>query len=166
MGKYNLTALRVRQTAILQLANLKIKTRPCWVDVMSDIPPAQILTRTQPQQQAFVRQRVKTIPGKSRAQVVFEPQPRRATRAKKASRIFQPLEMRYEEDQLRKEFFRDHPWELARPRVLVENDGKDHEKYDWSQLQQPGRRLDGERYEPRFLCRRTIIRFRSFKANI
>jgi small subunit ribosomal protein S23 len=29
--------------------------------------------------------------------------------------------------------------------VLVESTGKDHERYDWSQLRQPGRRLDGER---------------------
>lgn len=64
---------------------------------------------------------------------------------KKASRLFQPVEIKYEEDQLRKEFFRDHPWELARPRVLVESTGKDFERYDWSRIQQPGKRLDGER---------------------
>ena len=90
MGKYNLTALRVRQTALRQKASAK-------------------------------------------------------SHNKKPSKLFQPLKIKYEEDQLRKEFFRDHPWELARPRIVLEKSGKDFENYDWSRLQQPGRRLDGER---------------------
>lgn len=50
----------------------------------------------------------------------------------------------YPEDKLRNEFFGDHPWELARPRVILENDGKDGEKWDWSRIVQPGKKLDGE----------------------
>jgi small subunit ribosomal protein S23 len=60
--------------------------------------------------------------------------------------VFQPVGVRYEEDQLRKEFFRDHPWELARPRIVLETTGKDFEKYDWSKIQQIGKKLGGERY--------------------
>ena len=60
--------------------------------------------------------------------------------------MFMPVPIQFEEDQLRKEFFRDHPWELARPRILVENSGKDFEQHDWSRIQQPGKKLDGERY--------------------
>lgn len=144
MGKYNLTALRVRQTALNQKAAGKISKLPQWVDVVGDIPPAQVLVRNQPLQHQLVRQRVKTLPGTSKPQVVFEVQEKRV-KPKKPSRMFSPLEIKYEEDQLRKEFFRDHPWELARPRVLIESSGKDFEKYDWSRLQQPGKRLDGER---------------------
>ncbi|KAL5362305.1 37S ribosomal protein S25, mitochondrial [Aspergillus floccosus] len=143
MGKYNLTALRVRQTALSQKAAGKIKRLPQWVDVIGDIPPAQVLVRNQPQQHQLVRQRVKTLPGASKPQVVFETEEKRV-KPKKASRMFQPVQIKFEEDQLRKEFFRDHPWELARPRVLVETGGKDYERYDWSRLQQPGKRLDGE----------------------
>ncbi|KAL4888996.1 37S ribosomal protein S25, mitochondrial [Aspergillus ambiguus] len=143
MGKYNLTALRVRQTALQQKAAGKIKRLPQWVDVIGDIPPSQVLVRNQPQQHQLVRQRVKTLPGASKPQVVFETEEKRI-KPKKASRMFQPLQIKFEEDQLRKEFFRDHPWELARPRVLVETSGKDYEHYDWSRLQQPGKRLDGE----------------------
>ena len=43
------------------------------------------------------------------------------------------------------ELLSDHPWELARPRVVLENDGKDFEKNDWSSISQPGRALNGER---------------------
>ncbi|KAB8068738.1 37S ribosomal protein S25, mitochondrial [Aspergillus leporis] len=143
MGKYNLTALQVRQTAIQQKAAKKISRLPQWADVVRDIPPAQVLVRIQPQQHQLVRQRVKTPPGASKPQVVFEAQEKRVN-PKKASRMFQPVEIKYEEDQLRKEFFRDHPWELARPRVVLESSGKDYENYNWSRLQQPGKRLDGE----------------------
>lgn len=147
MGKYNLSALKVRPTALLQKEAGKIPKTPCWTDVVADIPPAQILIRNQPIQHRLVRQRVKTIPGTSKTETVFLPSSKRQPKSKKPSRLFQPLKIQYEEDQLRKEFFRDHPWELARPRVVLENDGKDYARQNWSKLQQPGRRLDGERLE-------------------
>jgi small subunit ribosomal protein S23 len=145
MGKINLTALRVRQTALNQFASGKTSKLPQWVGVVGEIPPAETLIRTRPPQHQLVHQRVKTIAGSSKPQVVFQVQEKRI-KPKKASRLFQPVELKYEEDQLRSQFFRDHPWELARPRVLLESTGKDFEHYDWSRLQQPGKRLDGERY--------------------
>jgi len=151
MGKINLTALRVRQTALSQYASKKIQRLPQWVDVVGDIPPAETVIRTPAPQHQLVRQRLKTLPGSSKPQVVFEVQ-EKPRKAKKASRLFQPVELKYEEDELRKEFFRDHPWELARPRVLLESTGKDFENYDWSRIQQPGKRLDGERYAI-YICR-------------
>lgn len=158
MGKYNLSALKVRQTALLQKEAGKIPKTPCWVDVVSDIPPAQILIRNQPIQHQLLRQRVKTLPGTSKTETVSLPSPRRQPKSKKPSRLFQPLKIQYEEDQLRKEFFRDHPWELARPRVVLENDGKDHERQNWGKLQQSGKRLDGERLELHSLYSVTCFR--------
>ncbi|KAJ6108104.1 37S ribosomal protein S25 [Penicillium sp. IBT 18751x] len=143
MGKINLTALRVRQTAINQFASGKISQLPQWVQVVGEIPPSETLIRTPAPQHELVRQRLKTLPGSSKPQVVFEVQ-EKTRKAKKASRLFKPVPLKYEEDQLRQEFFRDHPWELARPRVILESTGKDFENYDWSRLQQPGKRLDGE----------------------
>ncbi|KAL2809956.1 37S ribosomal protein S25, mitochondrial [Aspergillus granulosus] len=143
MGKYNFSALRVRQTALQSQTAGKISHAPVWTDIVRDIPPAQILVRGQPQQHQLVRQRLKTVPGASRPQTVIEVQEKRL-KPKKASRMFLPVEIKYEEDQLRKEFFQDHPWELARPRILVEKTGKDFSQYDWSRIQQPGKRLDGE----------------------
>lgn len=63
---------------------------------------------------------------------------------RKASRMFQPQRITLEEDRLRRDFFGDHPWELARPRVLLENDGKDYQRWDWSLKQQAGRPVNGE----------------------
>lgn len=141
----NLNALRVRQNAAAQHATGKFPSARCWVPVASVVPPTTVGVRNLPQQHPIVEERVKTIPGKPQPQVVLQTRPNRRIKSKKPSRIFQPVEIRYEEDQLRKEFFRDHPWELARPRVVLENDGKDYSRFDWSQMEQSGKRLDGER---------------------
>lgn len=52
--------------------------------------------------------------------------------SRRTSRLFAPLNIAYQEDRLRWEYFNDHPWELARPRVMLESDGRDHERWDWS----------------------------------
>jgi small subunit ribosomal protein S23 len=65
---------------------------------------------------------------------------------KKASKMFKPAKIVYPEDRIRKAFYKDHPWELARPRMVLEQDGKDGQKYDWSKIEQRGRELNGERY--------------------
>ena len=59
--------------------------------------------------------------------------------------MFKPMRIVYEEDAMRDNFYGDHPWELARPRMILEQDGKDGQKCDWSKLEQPGRELNGER---------------------
>ncbi|CRG85391.1 37S ribosomal protein S25, mitochondrial [Talaromyces islandicus] len=149
MGKYNLTALRVRQTALRQAASGKIDAVPKWIDAVGDIPPAQVVVRHQPIQHQYVRQRVRRLPGESPKQGKLEVfheliNQKRTNPNKKPSKVFQPVPIKYEEDQLRKEFFRDHPWELARPRILLETTGKDFENYNWRKIQQPGKKLDGE----------------------
>lgn len=156
MGRYNFTALRVRQKALRTLDAYRPAKKPNWLDVVGDIPPAQALIRTPPIQHELVRERLKTIPATdgepARVRAELEVATKRPTRSKKASKIFKPIQMRYEEDELRKRFYRDHPWELARPRIVLENDGKDFENYDWSKLQQIGKKLDGERYHIPRLC--------------
>ena len=154
MGRINLTALRVRRRALQNLDSRQTNLRPVWLDVVGDIPPAQVFIREQPQSHLLTRIRTKSLPplsdgalpGKGHVvptQVSVEViHPRRA---KKKSRVFQPVHIRYEEDELRKQFFGDHPWELARPRVLLETTGDDAKNADWSKgLQQPGLRIDGE----------------------
>jgi len=118
MGRYNLAPQRVHQAATRLLEAKRLQAPPPWYDVIAAIPPSERLVR--PALQRSHR------PGK------------------KASKLFQPMEIKYPEDKLREEFFGDHPWELARPRIVLEDDGKDYQKYDWSQIQQPGKMLDGE----------------------
>ncbi|KAL8770322.1 MAG: hypothetical protein Q9209_003958 [Squamulea sp. 1 TL-2023] len=123
MGRYDFRPLRVHQTASQLFASERIKTVPSWHEVVGTVPPAQTLVRTQPLQ--------------------HQERPKKRN-IKKPSKLFQPQRVVYEEDSLRKEFFGDHPWELARPRVVLENDGNDAERKDWSLVTQPDRPIDGE----------------------
>lgn len=131
MGRYNLTPSRVYQRAS-RLIELKkvgadagvLQSIPPWFQTIGSLPPGEILTRPQPVQHSDVA-------------------PKRRT--KKPSKMFKPMHISYEEDNLRDNFYSDHPWELARPRVILEQDGKDGQRCDWSKIQQPGRELNGER---------------------
>jgi small subunit ribosomal protein S23 len=116
MPPSSLTAVRVHQTMSQLYKHNRVKQLPTWHAVVGKIPPAEIYTR-----------------------------PVQRKGKKKASKMFMPLNITYEEDRLRTEFFGDHPWELARPRIVLEDDGNDSKAWDWSRIEQPGKKLDGER---------------------
>jgi small subunit ribosomal protein S23 len=126
MGRYDFRPLRVHQTATQLLATERIASTPPWYNVIGQIPPSETLVRTQPLQH---QETPKT----------------RRPKTKKPSKLFHPMKVVYEEDNLRKQFFSDHPWELARPRTVLENDGKDAERCDWSSMAQLSTPLSGER---------------------
>lgn len=49
------------------------------------------------------------------------------------------------EDDLRLLFYKQHPWELADPKNLIENENTlGNENFDWTHLRQWGKKLDGE----------------------
>ena len=106
MGRYNFSPQRVQTHAAQLLQNHLVTTPPPWYNIIHSNPPSSRLVR----------------PALRRAQ---KP-------GKKSSRIFTPLKVNYHEDRLRWEYFNDHPWELARPRVVLEDDGRDRERWDWS----------------------------------
>ena len=130
MGRHDFTALRVYDTASLMLKTKPKTLRPPWYKVMTDYPPSQAFVR--PQAVLHSETSATTKSGKLR-------------KYKKPSKMFMPQTVSYEEDRLRRDFFQDHPWELARPRMVLENDGKDYQKWDWSKDYQPGRPVNGER---------------------
>jgi len=119
MGKYDFAAQRVAKRVSSLIAHKRITNHPPWLDSVKLFPPSERLVRPALQS------------GKKR---------------QRASRMFQPVKIRYPEDELRAEFFGDHPWELARPRIVLEDDGKDYQKQDWSRIEAAGRQLNGERY--------------------
>lgn len=124
MGRYDLRMLRVHQQATQLLETPRLRREPPWFQVVQRVPPTQALVRTPP--------------------VQHRERPRRP-RTKKASKMFHPQPIVYPEDELRRQFFADHPWELARPRLVLEDDGKDGQRHDGSRLQQPGQSVNGER---------------------
>lgn len=58
--------------------------------------------------------------------------------------LYEPVHLKYLEDNIREIFYKQHPWELARPRIVVENSGDDFAKQDWSKMYQSNKKLDGE----------------------
>lgn len=124
-GRKKIRAADVYKTVTVELQNQLLPSRciarPPWYDVLNSIPPGESTVRTVAPRQG---------------------PPHRATKPKE---LFRPQKITYIEDGLRNTFYKDHPWELARPRVVVELDGKDHQRCDWSKgLQQPGMPLSGE----------------------
>jgi small subunit ribosomal protein S23 len=112
MGRYDLRPQRVHTYASQLLSHSRLTTPPPWLAPISSNPPPERLVR----------------PLLQRSQIPTTKIPK----SRKASRTFRPVHLRYEEDRLRWDYFNDHPWELARPRVVLENDGRDAEKWDWS----------------------------------
>ncbi|RMJ08816.1 hypothetical protein CDV36_011568 [Fusarium kuroshium] len=126
MGGRQIRPARVFQTVTEELNHSllgqKSNARPPWYTIMQTVPPSETLVRT--------------IPPRHRT-----PNPR----ATKPKNIFRPQRIRYLEDSLRTTFYKDHPWELARPRIIMELDGKDYQHCDWSKgLRQPHIPLSGE----------------------
>ena len=137
MGR-DLRPARVYQATKALISAHRLERKPNWYDAVGEVTPAQTLVRTQP------------IPHQQR---------RIPKGTKKASRLFQPQKITYEEDTLRREFFKDHPWELARPRTVLENTGADSYSSDWSHLEQPHIAVNSERWEglPFSIARRLTI---------
>lgn len=144
MGRLDLTAINVRRTVLATSQALKRKSTPKWTSIIGEVPPAQILIRQQPAQHALTKVRTRTRPDGKTEQYVQTLAPKKPKSAK-GRHLFTPTTLRYEEDSLRRRFFSDHPWELARPRVVVETSGDQHQHADWSTgLVQPGIPLSGE----------------------
>lgn len=123
MRGLNLQSTRVHQVATRLLESKSILHEPPWYNAIGRFPPGELMTRTQPVQHH-----------------VSKPHPK----TRKPSKMFRPQNIEYEEDKLRREFYSDHPWELARPRVVLETDGKDSYMYNWENIEQINKPLDGE----------------------
>ncbi|QPG75356.1 hypothetical protein FOA43_002709 [Brettanomyces nanus] len=62
-----------------------------------------------------------------------------------AANFLKPQKLHFIEDDLRDLFYKQHPWELADPKSLIENENSiDLEKLDWSTMRQYTKKLDGE----------------------
>lgn len=59
-----------------------------------------------------------------------------------AKHLYRLPEIRFFEDRIRSQFYTNHPWELARPRSVIERPKL--ESFDWSSMDQNECRLTGE----------------------
>ncbi|KAK3297845.1 37S ribosomal protein S25, mitochondrial [Chaetomium fimeti] len=122
-------AARVHDTAQANLASRVVEGKPnpvpMWVKAVRHIPPAEVLTRPYPIQHTEPKDRGRA--------------------AQRPRNLFRPTAIVHPEDELRQNFYRDHPWELARPKLVLELDGQDARHRNWARgLRQPGMALSGE----------------------
>lgn len=122
---------QIRPAKVYQMATAELRSRimpkyqsvePPWYSVLYNHPPAETITRTP-------------------AVKLRDANPKQ----KKPRNVYRPQQITFPEDALRQTFYKDHPWELARPRMILEMDGKDSYNLDWSKgVRQPGMALSGE----------------------
>lgn len=125
---------QIRPARVLQSVQEELKRnvmgstktyKPPWLNIVSSVPPSETLIRPIPTQHT-------EFSG--------------SKKVKKPRNIYRPQKIVYLEDTLRTAFYKDHPWELARPRIILESDGRDSQHCDWSKgVRQPGIALTGER---------------------
>lgn len=62
-----------------------------------------------------------------------------------AKKLLGAPKLTFIEDDLRLLFYKQHPWELADPKNLIENESAlGNDMFDWSHIRQFGKKLDGE----------------------
>ena len=122
---------------------------PTWFRVVANHPPTQNLARKPHNLEKFTdktskESAVQQEPRASSGHYVTRQPPRFNGIYTNSRHLYRPKKITYFEDEIRKLFFEHHPWELARPKLLVETDGKDSTRTNWSTLDQLSKKLDGE----------------------
>ena len=121
-----------------------IKTPPVWYQAVLDHPPLPLPPREPPSRTSY---------DSSSSQSSNQTFASTATATKKHSHTqgpSRPLPIAYVEDDIRRQFFRDHPFEAFRPRTLTEAGAVENEHpisgLKWTRLNQRGRNPSPEEY--------------------
>lgn len=140
-------AVNVLERTSAYLKSGILKKTPAWYNVVAKVPPSKRFARepklTNPTNGSS-RTRLKDfMDSKSNSAGLYKTRANPKEMKTDVSRLYQAPKLVYVEDKLRKLFYQQHPWELSRPKILVENSlgGK---SFDWSHMQQLGKPLDGE----------------------
>ena len=110
-----------------------LKTPPVWYEAVLEHPPLSLPPREPPSRTSY-----DSSPSSS---------PSSATKKTRGAR---PLSITYIEDDIRRQFFRDHPFEAFRPRTLTEAGAIENEHHisglKWTRLNQRSRNPSPEEY--------------------
>lgn len=130
------TSVLERTSAYLKSGILREK--PAWFDVVANHPPAKDLTRVPKtlKQSTYQDPALKIINAKTRLT--------NKEIQNKNNSIHKVPKIKFIEDELRDLFYKRHPWEFSRPKILIENNGDENSKCDWSHMIQFYKPLDGE----------------------
>ncbi|RCK60547.1 37S ribosomal protein S25, mitochondrial [Candida viswanathii] len=119
-----------------------LREKPAWLDIVAKYPPNH----------SFIKKAHLPNKGDPRklALTGYQSDDLSKTRLSKSERksknrlVHRVPKLVFMEDSLRKVFYKQHPWELARPKNLVENSGEDNKKCNWKHMLQLHKQLDGE----------------------
>lgn len=131
-----------KQTSRL-LAGKFGRWEPIWYQAVLENPPLPLPARARALRTDY------DLPLSKQAAALAAP-----AAASKRSRPFdpRPLPIVYAEDELRRQFFQDHPFEAFRPKSIVEDGIVEPEHpvqgKEWTRLRQRGRNPSPEEYEP------------------
>jgi small subunit ribosomal protein S23 len=112
-----------------------IKNPPAWYEAVLEHPPLPLPPREPPSRTPYDSNQTLAST---------------ATTKKKTQGSSRPLPITYVEDDIRRQFFRDHPFEAFRPRTLTEAGAIEHEHpisgLKWTRLNQRSRNPSPEEY--------------------
>lgn len=123
-----------------------LQKAPVWLPVLQTIPPGPSIIRAQQPQEVNLTAQTPEEKQLFTSQQTSSSSSIRHKQKHLRTKPPRPRPIVYPEDKLRRQFYKDHPFELSRPKVLVENDNGLN-RTDFSQLLLPGMKLsevDGE----------------------
>jgi small subunit ribosomal protein S23 len=123
-----------------------IKTPPVWYEAVLDHPPLPLPPREPPSRTSYDSSSPRSS-NQTSASASTATTTKTKTHTQGSSR---PLPITYVEDAIRRQFFRDHPFEAFRPRTLTEAGAIENEHpisgLKWTRLNQRGRNPSPEEY--------------------
>lgn len=145
--KIQANAVNVLERTSNYLNSGVLKTQPAWFNVVAKHPPRKKFTR-EPKliNPVTGESRINSLEFKNKvnSKGLFKTRPNSQDKVVTASKLYKPAKLEYLEDQLRQLFYEQHPWERSRPKILIENSNLSGQNYNWSNIQQLGKQLDGE----------------------
>lgn len=143
--KIQTNAVNVLERTSAYLRSGLLKNTPAWYEVVASLPPTTKFTRepnlVNPSNTKNLAH-LKEINEKINSNGFYKTRATTVDKKPTTNKLYKPPQLQFVEDQLREVFYKQHPWEFSRAKMLVENEGG--ESYDWSHLLQLGKPLDGE----------------------
>jgi small subunit ribosomal protein S23 len=135
----------VAQTVSRLLQANILKKPPVWLQAVKKYPPGPSLIRVSQFDTRGLQPFEKTNEDENAEDQNKRQRLGAALSTRRVTKRYKPVRppvIVYPEDALRRRFYRDHPYELSRPRLLLERDG--HNRRDWTRLCQEGESPTGE----------------------
>lgn len=147
--------LQDKATNVLQRASQLLRAQrtsrdpvaePAWFRVVANHPPTKVLAQKTHNLKEYIEKTAEesVLPEEPNIDTGLYTTRNTPKVPTKSRHLYKPKPITYFEDSIRTLFYEQHPWELARPKLLVERDGNDSAKLDWSKLDQLTKKLDGE----------------------